>query len=394
MSIAQRIRKPVSDHELNRRWNALRDMMANKALGCFMVQGSNMHLGGYVRYLTDIPAENNYHMTAFLPIDGELTLIRSSLSPIPEWALRGVEKVEYAPYSPSLTFTGRLETGIAVDYLRKRGVKRLGFAGKGFLTAELMLALRSELPQMELVDVTDEFDLIKALKSDEEMEFIRATARVQDHMFAALPAIIRPGLTEYQVRAEFIQLSMNLGTEEHLIFMGTAPQGKPCGMSTAQYVNRTINPGDYGTILMEINGPGGYYCESARNFSLGEPCEALVKAWDVAVKAQKLTADLMTPGRDAAEIVEKYNIFVGEMGYSQEGRLYGHSQGYDLIERPAFMAANENGVETMKIRAGMNCSVHPYFIDQEQTVYINDNFYITEHGAERIHETPQEMIII
>lgn len=394
MSIATKIRKPISDHELSRRWQALQGVLREKELCCLMVQGSNMHLGGYVRYLTDIPAENNYHMTVFLPAAGEMTLIRSSLSPIPSWALRGVEKVEYAPFVPSLDYTGKLETGLAVDYLRSRGVKRLGIAGTGFLTAEMMLAVQAALPQLEIVDVTDEFDLIKALKSEEEMDCIRACAYIQDQAFATLPAIVRPGMTEYQVRAEVIQLLMNLGSEEHLVFMGTAPQGKPCGMSTTQYVNRRINEGDYGTILIEVSGPGGYYCESARNFSLGAPCDVLVKAWDVAVKAQKLTADLLTPGRDATEIVAKYNQYVNERGYSQEGRLYGHSQGYDLVERPAFMSHSDYGVETMKIDAGMNCSLHPYLIDDEQTVYVNDNFYVTENGAERIHITPQTIILI
>lgn len=121
------------------------------------------------------------------------------------------------------------------------------------------------------MDITDELDLIKALKSEEEMEFIRAAAYVQDQAYAALPAIVKPGMTEYQVRAEVIELLMNLGSEEHLVFMGTAPQGKPCGMSTSQYVNRRICEGDYGTILIEVNGPGGYYCESARNFLWARP---------------------------------------------------------------------------------------------------------------------------
>ena len=107
-----------------------------------------------------------------------------------------------------------------------------------------------------------------------------------------------------------------------------------------------------------------------------------------------MTADMLTPGRDSTEIVAKYNQFVAERGYSQEGRLFGHSQGYDLIERPAFMAYNENGNETMKIYAGMNCSLHPYLIDDEQTVYINDNYYVTDHGVERIHKTPPEIILL
>ena len=65
-----------------------------------------------------------------------------------------------------------------------------------------------------------------------------------------------------------------------------------------------------------------------------------------------------------------------------------------MIERPAFMAHNENGVETMKVHAGMNCSLHPYLINDEQTVYINDNYYVTDHGAEKIHRTPPVMILL
>lgn len=145
---------------------------------------------------------------------------------------------------------------------------------------------------------------------------------------------------------------------------------------------------------MEVSGPGGYYCESARNFCFGEPYKELQEAWDVAVAGQQLTADLLTPGRPATEIVAAYNKFVATKGYSQEGRLYGHSQGYDLIERPAFMAYNEHGEESMKLYAGMNCSLHPYLTDDVQTVYINDNYHITEHGADKIHKTAPKIIIL
>ncbi|RGZ01197.1 M24 family metallopeptidase [Clostridium sp. AM58-1XD] len=389
-----KIRKAISDMELRRRWAETRKILREKELDFLFMQGSNMHLGGYIRWFTDIPAEYNFHMTVLFPIDDEMTLVRTSASPIPAWALRGVKEVRYAPFAPTLNYTSGMEIGLIEDYFRQRSPKRVGYIGAAMMTAGLMKALLEKFPHTEFVDITDEIDLVKALKSEEEMEFIRETARVHDEVWAAFPAIVKPGMMEYQIRAEVIKLLMDLGSEEHLIFMGTAEQGKSCGMSTFQYANRRVKDGDYGTLLMEVSGPGGYYCESARNFSFGEPCQALKDAWEVAVEGQQMTADLLTPGRDSTEIVAKYNAFVAEKGYSQEGRLYGHSQGYDLIERPAFMAYNENGVETMKVYAGMNCSLHPYLIDDEQTVYINDNYYVTDHGAEKIHRTPPVMILL
>jgi Xaa-Pro aminopeptidase len=368
--------------------------MKKSDLDLIFTQGNNMHLGGYVRWFTDIPAEYNFHMTVLFPPQGEMTLIRTSASKIPEWALRGVEEVCYAPFSPSLYYTADAEADFAIAYIKKRNPKRVGYIGPALINSALMLRIRASCPGTELVDITDDFDLIKAIKSPEEMELIREAARIHDSVFSALPAIIRPGMMEYQIRSEVIQLLMNLGSEEHLVFLATAEPGKPCGMCTFQYANRKMNMGDYGTILIEVSGPGGYYCESARNFCFGEPYTAMAKAWKVAVEAQQFTADMLTPGRPSSEIVDKYNKFVSERGYSQEGRLYGHSQGYDLIERPAFMRHNDNGIETMLIQAGMNCSLHPYFIDHEQTVYINDNYYVTENGAEKIHKTPPEIILL
>lgn len=394
MSVAQRIRRPISDRELKRRWNLTRDLLKKHELDFALTQGSNMHLGGYVRWFTDVPAEYNYNMTVLFPVDEEITLVRTSGSPIPSWALRGVKEVLYAPFCPTLNYTAELEAGLAIDYFRKRNPKRVGYIGRAMITSGFMKRLLEKFPHVEFVDITDEFDLIKALKSEEEMELVREAARIHDQVWAALPAIVKPGMMEYQIRAEVMQLLMNLGSEEHLLFMGTAEPKKPCGMSTFAYANRRVKEGDYGTLLIEVSGPGGYYCESARNFSFGEPYKELQDAWDVAVAAQQLTADLLTPGRPSTEIVEKYNRFVASRGYCQEGRLYGHSQGYDLIERPAFMAYNEYGVETMKIYAGMNCSLHPYFTDDVQTVYINDNYYVTEKGSEKIHKTAPEIIIL
>jgi hypothetical protein len=89
MSVAERIRRPISDRELQRRWGAVKELLKKHDLDCVFTQGNNMHLGGYVRWFTDVPAEYNYHMTVLFPADDEMTIVRTSGSIIPEWALEG-----------------------------------------------------------------------------------------------------------------------------------------------------------------------------------------------------------------------------------------------------------------------------------------------------------------
>lgn len=398
MNVSERIRRPISDAELKRRWALVKTTLQEKELDCVIVQNTNMHLGGYVRWLTDMPAEYNLPMIVIFPVDEEMTIIRSCAAPLapypPLWAVRGVKEVINAPYSPSLYYTGPALGELTAGYLRKRSPGAIGIAGRGFFSAGLMKNLRAAFPRTEFVDITDQIDEFKALKSDEEMELIRETCRIHDAAWSALPAIIKPGMLEYQVRSEIQELLMNLGSEEHLIFIGTEQPGRPCGMAMFNFANRRVKEGDYGTLLIEVSGPGGYYCESSRNFCFGEPTKEHRDAWSVAVKAQQLTAGLLTPGRDSREIVREYNKYVSSMGYCEEGRLYGHSQGYDLIERPAFMADSEDGEETMRIQAGMNCSLHPYLTNDSITVYINDNYHVTQQGAVKLHKTQSEIIIL
>jgi len=330
-------------------------------------------------------------------VNDDMTIIRSAHAPVrayppPELA-RGVKTVLNAPFSPSLCHTGAIESKLAIDTLKNRNARAVGIVGRAFISAGFMQQLKEALPGIEFVDLTDEIDEFKALKSEEEMSMIREITAIQDKAWAALPAIVKPEMREYQIRAELTHLLMDLGSEEHLIFIGTAEPMKPSGLSMANFSNRRFKAGDYGIILIEVSGTGGYYAESARNFCTGEPYKELAAAWDAAVKGQQLTADLLTPGRDSREIVKAYNEFIEPLGYCKEGRLYGHSQGYDLIERPAFMSAADDE-ESMIIQAGMNCSLHPFIINDILSVYINDNFYVTENGAERLHQTPQEIIII
>lgn len=394
----ERIRRPLSDGELQRRWSLVRNLLKDKNLDCVIVQNTNMHLGGYVRWFTDVPAEYNLPMTAIFPVDDEMTLIRSSASTTspypPAWAARGVKKVLNAPFSPTLYYTGEIEAGLAAGVLRERAPKAVGIVGRAHISAGFLKRLKEQFPAVDFVDITEEIDLFKALKSEEEMARVREITKIQDMAWAALPSVFKVGMTEYQVRSALQELMMNQGNEEHLMFIGTAQPGKPAGMAMHNFAGRRIREGDYGVLLIEVSGPGGYYAESARNFCFGEPYKELADAWDAAVEGQQLTADLLTPGRDSREIVREYNKLMAKKGYSLEGRLYGHSQGYDLIERPAFMADSDDGVETMPIQAGMNCSLHPFITNDVVTVYINDNYYVTENGAEKLHKTPPEIILI
>ena len=392
----ERLRCPISDAELQRRWKLIREAMKSKGIDSLVIQNNNKWLGGYVRYLVDIPGEHAYPKTVFFPVDDEMSLIVSGGDPLPpsppDWAIRGVKTRSRQPYFRTLNYTNHMDAELLVDYVKKRNDKRVGLINLGSMDAAFYLQVKEHLPNVEFVDMTNEFDAVKAIKSPEEIELIRAAVEVQDIIFAAVPTLIRPGVAESNIRGELVKMLFDLGGEEFLIMIGSSPRGKNTGQSHPFYQHRQIQNGDQVLIMLEVNGPGGYYAELARTWSLGaEPHPELLKAFEAAKEAQHLGASLLKPGALPMDVVNAINDFMVSKGYLADQRIVAHGQGYDLVERPGFQPG-----ETMRLQNNMNLALHPIALTPDQSMYAFccDNYLMTENGAERLHKTPQEIFHI
>ncbi|MDR1604110.1 MAG: M24 family metallopeptidase [Gracilibacteraceae bacterium] len=389
----ERIRFPIPQRELDRRWQAIRESMTRKGIDALIAQDGNQWLGGYVRYLTDIPGETQYIKTVYFPANDEMTFISSGGDPLPpgppDWAVRGVKAKISRPYFRSLNYTDPFDAEEIVKVIRARGDKTVGWIGLGHFSAYFYQYLLDKLPEVTFVDATDMVDEIKAVKSEDELVYVRKCIRIQDIVCAAVPSILIPGKYEYSVRGEIIKILEELGSEEQLIMLGSAPPGQQTGHFDPFYHNRRIDKGDQFFLMVEVNGPGGYYGEFGRTWVLGEPPRLLLEYYRDAFEAQRLAASLIKPGAEPGAILDANNSFMVSKGHQEETRLFAHGQGYDLVERPALRHE-----ETIKLQAGMVLAVHPIVYTQEAYAFACDNFLVTETGCERMHTSPQEVFVI
>jgi len=392
---ADKLRKPVSDAELERRWKAVRNAMEKEGIDALIIQNEQRYRSGMVRYFTDIGSLSN-PVTVYFPKDDEMTVIANggghSLSQTPAYGCRGVKDRIGVPIFP--TYVKELNSSDAaeiVELIKRRGDKKVGLVKLGTMLASFYIRLTESLSGMvEFVDFSNQIDEIKAIKSEEEIGLMRLSAQVQDAVMYAVPSFLQPGMYEYQIRSSIIKLLTDLGSEEQLIMIGSAPKDSPAGHKAHFYQNRRIEKGDQIMVMLEPSGPGGMWVELGRTFILGQPHKKLVDVWDDAVKAQHYTASLLTPGAKCSEIFEKYNEFVVEMGYARETRIHAHGQGYDLMERPGIRYE-----DPMLIRPNMNIAIHPTFSKDGAYAYACDNFLTVETGApERLHQHPQSLITV
>ena len=103
--------------------------------------------------------------------------------------------------------------------------------------------------------------------------------------------------------------------------MSSAPAGKPAANIHSFYQNRQIQWGDQVMIMIEPNGPGGFYGEIGRTWCLGEAPRELLRLWDIAVEAQKLIAGLTKPGVRPGDLLNAINEFLVGKGLPPENGL-------------------------------------------------------------------------
>ena len=201
---------------------------------------------------------------------------------------------------------------------------------------------------------------------------------------------IEPGRRDYEIYADIRHKCMQMGSEQQLIMVGSAPKGQSGVMYYEHFGNRVIEEGDTFTLLIESNGASGFYGHIARIVSLGTSPGELVEQVEIASRVQRVSLDMMRPGADPKEIWDANNAALREFGYPEETRIYAHGQGYDLVERPSF-----DPYETMKVQANMNIAVHPSVVSDRAFGFVCENYLVGESGVvECFHQTPQEVFTI
>jgi Xaa-Pro aminopeptidase len=274
--------------------------------------------------------------------------------------------------------------------LKEKKRATIGLVGRSYIPITFYEYLRKHLVGSKFVDATDQIDQIKVIKSEEEIELIKRTAALQDVAMEHVKKSIRPGRRGFEILAEAQYSCAIQGSERQLILVNSGPSGTPVPFQFRHFQNRMIRDGDQFSILIEVNGPGGFYTELGRIFSLGKPSQELQDAFGVAVEAQGITLKLLKPGVNPKDIWDANNEFLQKKGYLPERRLYAHGQGYDLVERPLIRYD-----EPMRIQAGMNITIHPGATNSTVWATVTDNYLITETGVSAcLHKTPKEIIVI
>lgn len=393
-----------SPAEMERRRGAARDLMRRHGLSALLVygdSGANRHNHANVFWLSN--HLDLHHAYLLLPADPALEpqLYVGLRNHVPGARAVTDLPVEWGGYDPAETIARRLRhLGADRGALGLVGVNATFGIGIPYQHYQV---LREALPTLEIIDVTRDFAALRAVKSAEEVRWLRRAAEYTDRAIDALRDGIRSGLREFALVGIVEGAYRAHGGLPHITFLRSMPMDDPSGCVPAPNPSdRVIRRGD--VIITEISASHwGYTGQIHRPIFVGaDPTPPWQALFDTARQAFDRIAAAMVPTATERDVIRAGSI-IGERGYAIYDDLV-HGYGVDIhppvIDRTctAYWPWDESHPAPEGRRFARHMAVviqpNPITPDERMGLQLGALTLVTEQGAQSLHRIPFEPIVV
>lgn len=270
--------------------------------------------------------------------------------------------------------------------IRDMGIKKCAFED-GYLTVR-EFGNYKDLP-VELVPMTNVIDRVRLVKNEYEVECLKKAQAIADEAFAELITRIHAGMTEKEVANELDHLLRVHGADENSFdtIVGSGPNGALCHATPGQ---RKLQEGDLVVIDFGCKYMG-YCSDMTRTVAIGQPCDELIKIYNIVRRAQQAALDALKPNMSAKALDAVARDLITAEGYGPcFGHSLGHGFGLDIHEAPYASARSED-----VLVPGSTITVEPgIYVEGLGGVRIEDDCVLTEDGYIDLAHTGKDLIII
>ncbi len=357
-----------TQNEIDRRYKNIRSRMEREDLDALIVCG-NQYAGfeGATFYVSGFEIVHRY-VYVVLPLAGEPTLV------FPREARWIGDKAK--PW-----IKDHVWPDVPGSWIRERGQER-GWKRVGVYGMDFIMAVRDyvELAKSSfaLVPFDRQFDMARAVKSDEELAEVRDAVDIIVDGFWALVAAYEPGKTEAEIMAPAVQLFFARGAGPRMMNIMLSGTHGEAEASFKVPGHRVVAADDLLLYSLEVTGVGGYWVEFSRPLICGRVSPRTQAMADVYPHALEEARKLMRAG----ELASNVHRAVAQ-SFAKHGFALGHLSGH--IEYPAIGAKSDAQLEE-----NMIFSLHPQVVDTDGKVclYTQDTYRIGKTEGECLADVP------
>lgn len=401
-SSAPELPKPFNLDERDRRWSVVKDAMSEAGVDLLLVLPQWLP--------EDAIWLSNEIAAVIFPLTAAPVLIKGG-----EGSNRAVGQEGWIEDRCSATARGstRVSYGAAVvDQLRARGLEtgRMAVAGlsgtdliltrqpEGYVNYSTVAHIQRELPNLRIVDGTPLMSTSRHVKSDAEIDLIRAGVKVAEASARVLAEMARPGVRQAEVFGSMVLQQMLSGATGTMLSWCGGPWGEhkwrfttppPGTVQDSWYIGTEIGP--------ELRG---YNCQVSEPVVVGEPDPMALELFELGKVAFAATCQAMRAGRTWREVEKQVKSVAEESPYDVELLVHGRGLG---SEGPILIPVHDRGPEgDLPLLTGSTFIVKPYayplgsgyaHVTRSHDVTWGDTVVVRDHGAERLGSRPHELIV-
>lgn len=250
-------------------------------------------------------------------------------------------------------------------------------------------ALRAALPGVDLRYGSELLAGLRERKSSQEVEAIRAAARILDAAVDRVFAEVGVGESEREISRRMAAAIDAEGGEE-LPLAPLALVGPSSALPHGHSGDRRLEPGDI-LLIDALATCDGYVADICRCGIAGEPTARQRDLWEAVTEAHDAALATVRPGvtcasvdRAARDVLEAHGL--GDRFIHRTG----HGLGLEVHEQPFIDAGNSSVLES-----GMVFSVEPgVYFPGEAGFRLEDDVLVTEKGGESLTAANRELRVI
>ena len=258
----------------------------------------------------------------------------------------------------------------------------------------LVLNYISSLYEQKLFkNISPILDLIRMIKTEEELKIAKSAGKVAEAMMHAGKDAIGHNVPEYEVAlatsqagtrkaAEILENEFKESNISPLIhFLQIMASGKDLPKTHHRSSTKLIKDGE--PVFLCFCGMTNFHKFKLgfdRTFWLKEiRDESQIKTYETAVQSQKAALSVLGPGVKAEDVHAAYAETIQSAGYPYPTFRCGRATGFSMLEEPQLVSGNKT-----ILQPGMVFAVDGSANEENFRAQVGDSFIVTENGYEQI----------
>lgn len=263
-----------------------------------------------------------------------------------------------------------------------------------WFSAAAYVALQTHLPQARIVDATALVNWQRAVKSPQELAYMRRAARIVEAMHARILAKAEPGMRKCDLVAEIYDAAIR-GVDgfggDYPAIVPLLPSGADASAPHLTWNDQPLRAGE-GTFFEIAGCYRRYHCPLSRTLFLGKPPTRFVEAEKAVLDGMDAGLAAAKPGNTCEDIANAFFAVLRRHGIEKDSRTgypIGLSYPPDWGERTMSLRPGDR----TELRPGMTFHFMPGLWLDDMGLEITESIVITDTGVECLASVPRKLFV-